>query len=141
MTLRDEILAGGYNLQTMTDQQIADAISVNRVRLGEVSRAKFAIWAATGPRSVIEDEAADKTSPFRASALTLKDLLSGAADSLDLSDSSVGGLLNQWKLAEKISQAEYDSLVALATHADPVGEFEVRQLCWLDDGTRALKGE
>ncbi len=109
---------------------IAAALSVGRMRLGAVSRARFAIWAATGPRAVIEDEAAAAQSPFRASALTLKDLLVGAADELDLADAHVAALLAAWHAAGKISQTEYEALVALATVADPVDEMEVRRACW-----------
>lgn len=114
--------------------QITAALNVGRTRIGAVSRARFAIWAAAGPRAVIEDEAANSSSDYRASALTLKDLLVGAADELDLADPQVAALLAQWHAGGKISDAEHASLVALATMPDPVDELSVRRACWSDAG-------
>lgn len=121
-------------LATRDVTQIAAALNAGRSRLGAVSRARFMIWAAAGPRAVIEDEALTTGSPFRASALTLRDLLVGAAEELDLSDPKVSALLATWHDAGKISDAEHASLVALATMPDPIDELSVRRACWSDAG-------
>lgn len=121
-------------LATRDVTQIAAALNAGRSRLGAVSRARFMIWAAAGPRAVIEDEATTVESPFRASALTLRDLLVGATDELDLADPQVAGLLTAWHAAGKISDAEHASLIALATMPDPIDELSVRRACWSDAG-------
>lgn len=88
----------------------------NRSVVGSVSRPDFVIWAAAGPRAVIEDIALDLASPFRASALALRDFVSGNSESLDLSNASVRGLLTAWATSGLITQVQHDSLIALATH-------------------------
>ena len=119
-TIRDEILSGPLaaeladHVSAGNDGAIADAL--NRTRypaVGSVSRARFAIWAAAGPRAAIEDNAANPASPLRASALTLKDFLTGAADSLDLGDQSVAAMLSRWLAAGAINQVQHDQLIAL----------------------------
>lgn len=88
----------------------------NRAVVGSVSRPDFVIWAAVGPRSVIEDTALNVGSPFRASALALRDFVSGNSDSLDLSNANVRGLLTAWATNGLITQAQHDALITLATH-------------------------
>ena len=135
MALIDDIRALPVEtLGTRDTAQIAAALNTGRARLGAVSRARFAIWAAAGPRAVIEDEAANPSSDYRASALTLKDLLVGAADELDLADPQVSALLAQWHAGGKIGDAEHAALIALATVDDPIDEMTVRAACWSDAG-------
>lgn len=135
MALIDDIRALPVEtLGTRDTAQIAAALNTDRTRLGSVSRARFMIWAAAGPRAVIEDEATTADSPFRASALTLRDLLVGAADELDLADPQVAGLLTAWHAAGKIGDAEHAALIALATVDDPIDEMAVRAACWSDAG-------
>ena len=81
-----------------------------------VSRPDFVIWAAAGPRATIEDVAQDSSNPFRASALSLRDFVSGNSESLDLSNASVRYLLTAWTTNGLITQAQHDNLIHLATH-------------------------
>lgn len=124
MGLRDVLLASGQDLAARNDQSIAAAISAGRTKVVGVSRAVFAKWAAAGPRATVEDTAATQGDPLRASALSLKDFMAGAGEVLEVGDPAIAYLLGQWVAAGKITQAELDSLVALATVPDPytVGE-------------------
>jgi len=127
MTLRDEILVkcSAEVIASNDVQVICDAFNAGRTVLGAVPRAQFAIWAASGPRAVIEDEAANPASPFRASALTLKDFLVGAADGLELNDPNVFGMLSQWLAAGKITAEQYADLIQRGTHDNHINIQQV----------------
>lgn len=117
--LRDELINDPLNRGYTDKGDVACAESLaekNRSVVGAVSRADFVIWAATGPRATIEDTALDVSSPFRASALALRDFVVGSSESLGLSNPSVQFLLTAWANNKLITQAQHDSLIALATH-------------------------
>lgn len=119
MNLRNELVNDplGRNYSSKGDVACAELLAEkNRQVVGSVSRPDFTIWAAAGPRAVIEDTALNVASPFRASALALRDFVNGSADSLDLANTAVQQLLTDWTTGELITQAQHDSLVALATH-------------------------
>lgn len=83
--LRDELLKDpkGLGYANLGDVAASEVLTKrNRQRLTSVSRAGFAIWAAQGPRAVIEDVALAVGNPLRASALTLRDFLAGAAEEI-----------------------------------------------------------
>lgn len=120
-------------------QAIADAMSAGRTRSAPVRRADFAVWCgATGLRAVVEDHAANVDSPLRSAALTIRDFLAGAAESIDFSLAGNQQMLAAWQQAGAITQAQADELIALATVPDPVAELDVRRAIWLDDGSRAI---
>lgn len=138
MTLLDEIkakcsselLAGG------DVHAIANAVSVGRVRVGQVDRADFAMWAAVnGMRSKIEDHAANSQSPLRDAALACRDLIQGAANSIDFSLTPNQTMLGAWVQVGALTQAQADTLLALATRPAPITEFNVRCTLWSTDGT------
>ena len=108
------------------DAAIAALLSVGKVEVGLVSTSDFVAWAAaTGLRAVIEDEAQLKTSPLRSTALALMDVLGGAVDGINFLRPGNRQMLASWVQLGKISQAQADSLLALATHAAPVDVYAV----------------
>lgn len=114
----DELAAGD-------DGAIYAAMSATapEAKTGMVSRAFFAIWAAsTGARAAIEDHAANVSSPLRPSALALRDFLSGAADAFDCANPTNAGLVAAWVAAGAISQADSDALFALAETPQTIAE-------------------
>lgn len=120
-------------------QAIADAMSLGRTRSAPVPRANFAVWCgSTGLRSTVEDHAADAASPLRAAALTIRDFLGGAAESIDFALAGNQQMLAAWQVAGAITQAQVDELLALGVEPDPVTELDVRRAIWNDDGTRAI---
>ena len=107
-------------------QAIADALSAGRTQLGEIATTTFAAWAAeTGMRATIEDLAATLTSPLRASALTLRDVLVGGAPCIDMARDGNQRVLAAWLAAGAISDKNYAALIALATWPDPVSHTQV----------------
>jgi len=127
------------HIATGWDAAIADIINTRTVPVvGSVSRSRFAMWCGmTGVRVGIEDHSNDPASPLRASALTLKDfLLGGVSDSLDLADPVNQGMLAGWKSVGAITQEQADSLIALATIAQPIFGQTVHHL----DVAKALRG-
>lgn len=136
MGLLDDIRALPAGLLAARDTQaIADALSVGRVRLGTVSRAWFATWAAgNGMRAVIEDAAATMGHPLRSIALACKDVLSGAADGIDFSLPQNVAMVQAWVAAGAMPQSDADALLALGTVPDPIDEMTVRQACWSAEG-------
>lgn len=108
------------------DIEIAAMLSVGRVRVASVSRQQFAAWAAsTGMRSAIETHANDATSPLYSQALSYRDFIQGAADSLDLSQPTNRDILAMWVTHGAITQATADALLTLASVDDPVGFIEI----------------
>jgi len=78
---------------------------------------EFAIWTVTtGQRAVIEDTASTTNDPLRSVALALQDLLRGNLNQmLDLSNPSIIALTQAWRDGGKMTQADYDSLLAIGT--------------------------
>lgn len=123
------------------DGAIAEILNTPRyAAVGPVSRAHFAIWAASGPRSAIEDHATNPNSPLRASALTLKDFLIGAADSLELDNASVAEMLSGWLDAGAITQGQHDALLALGARTISRAEQIGMENITAADVARALRG-
>lgn len=120
-------------------QAIADAMSAGRTRSAPVRRADFAVWCgATGLRAVVEDHAGNVNSPLRSAALTIRDFLAGAAESIDFSLAGNQQMLGAWQQAGAITQEQADALLALGQEPDQVAEMDVRRAIWNDDGTRAI---
>lgn len=119
--LRAEILSGPLaaelapHVATRHDAMIALIMSEPRYPVaGSVSRAQFAVWAASGPRAAIEDHATNAASALRASALSLRDFLLGAGSTdLDLADPAVAQLLDAWVAASAITAEQRDALLAI----------------------------
>ena len=138
MELLDEILAtcDPVVLATRDPHDIATAASTGRVRVGSVSRADFAMWAAsTGMRSKIEDHAANTQSPQRDAALACRDVILGAANSIDFALQPNQYMLGAWVQVGALTQAQADTLLALATSPDPITEYDVRCTLWDVAGT------
>ena len=138
MTLLEEIRAKcSSELLARGDvHAIANTASIGRVRVGQVDRADFAMWAAVnGMRSKIEDHAANSQSPLRDAALACRDLIQGAANSIDFSLTPNQTMLGAWVQVGALTQAQADTLLALATRPAPITEFDVRCTLWAADGT------
>lgn len=112
---------------------------------GSVSVSQFAIWAAAGPRTAIEDHAANKASPLRPSALTLKDFLAGSMPFFDLHLPALQATVAAWVGAGAITPEQSAALYAIAQRPQTVAErdgfasiteIDIRRAIWLDDGTR-----
>lgn len=130
MTLLDEILALPVELRATHDtQQIANALP-DRVTV---------VYTEVGKGLVIETiglevgnallDAIDANAEFR----HIKHLLEqgrldmGSLLARTTLDNLVGGVT-------EFTQAHADAIKALAERSEPVSEFEVRKLCWSDDG-------
>ena len=75
-------------------------------------------WAAGGPRAALGAAAANASSPVQASAQVALDILAGAAEYLDLTDSAINGpsgLLQSLQSAGVITAAQLNSLLAEGT--------------------------
>lgn len=124
MITKAEILASGLPLDD--HGAVAAALSVGRVKVGLVSRARFASWAAAnGMRAVLEDVASVANHPLRSVALACKDVLMGAAEGLDMAEQGNVAMLKSWVDAGLLPQAESDKLMAFATTPDPVTSQDV----------------
>ena len=111
--------------QGRADSSLAASLSVGRTLPGSVSTPILTAWcSATGLRAVIEDAASNATSPMRNGALAIRDLLSWATGSLDLSASRMGqgnlAMLGAWVSAGIVTPAQRDNLIALAATPTPV---------------------
>ncbi len=90
--------------------------------IGSVTVSQFATWAATGPRSAIESHATNAASPLNASALSLRDFLSGSMPIFDLALPGLQALVAAWVGAGAITQEQSDALYALAQQPQTVAE-------------------
>ena len=118
MTLFDEIKTLDPALLASRDYQaIADALNATRPPVvGKVERAEFAMWAAgCGMRSKIEDHAVNLQSPLRDAALACRDVILGAAESIDLSLLPNQIMLGGWVAMGELTTENRDALIALAT--------------------------
>lgn len=118
MTLYTDIQALDPALLASRDYQaIADAINAARPpAVGKVERAEFAMWAAgCGMRSKIEDHAVNLQSPLRDAALACRDVILGAAESIDLSLLPNQIMLGGWVAMGELTVENRDALIALAT--------------------------
>ena len=119
MTLYADIQALDPALLASRDYQaIADALNAARPPVvGKVERAEFAMWAAgCGMRGKIEDHAVNLQSPLRDAALACRDVILGAAESIDLSLLPNQIMLAGWVDAGELSPQNRDTLLAMATH-------------------------
>lgn len=117
---------------------IAGAVTAARPPIiGKVERAEFATWAATsGMRSKIEDAANDPASPLRDAALGIKDVLVGAAASIDLGISDNRDMLDAWVAFGQCSEINKNKLLLLATRqADIVTAEQVEVAMKNEDGS------
>lgn len=116
--LYDDIQALDPALLASRDYQtIADALNAARQPVvGKVERAEFAMWAAgCGMRSKIEDHAVNLQSPLRDAALACRDVILGAAESIDLSLLPNQIMLGGWVAMGELTTENRDALIALAT--------------------------
>ena len=119
---------------TKDTKAITEALPLIRT-LGRIGRAEFAMWAAgNNMRCFIEDIASDKENPLRAAALACKDVILGAANSIDFSLYQNVQLLGAWVAYGYLSQIEADILLELSTVETRYDELEVRRICWSDNG-------
>lgn len=120
-------------------QAIADALSAGRTKLGTVSRAWLATWAAgTGMRAVMQDVSTTAGHPLRSIALATLDVLAGAADGIDFAEPANVASVQAWVTAGLMTQEQADALFALGTVADPVDEMDVRRAVYNYDGSLAV---
>lgn len=125
--LSTDPLALGYgpHLVAKNDEAIAQLLNAKSYSsVGIVTNDQFSLWAAsTGMRSTIEDLAADKASPLRASALSLLDMLRGQVSrGLHLSHPTTASLLDAWVNAGALPVAARDALFSLASIPASRGE-------------------
>lgn len=92
--------------------------------LGDLTRAQLIQWVTvSGQRRLIEQHATDYASPLCDLALTLRDVLGGALDSINLADPTNLALLDAW-LAGTVADADvrataHARLLELATTRQP----------------------
>ena len=118
MTLFEEIQSVHPTTLASGDYQlIADEVNAARLPvLGKLERAEFAMWAAgCGMRSKIEDHANNPLSPLRDAALACRDVIQGAAASIDFSLAPNQTMLAGWVAMGELSETNRDELLALAT--------------------------
>jgi hypothetical protein len=136
--LRAEILARADCATAVTARDIdtiAALISVNRVSIQSVSAAKALTWAASGPMERIVDASNQVGSLARSSSLSfLRSLSSGMDQGLD--NAQVLSAFQGWKSLAIITQAEYDSLMAMASDPNPVTRTQVADALYNADGTQ-----
>jgi len=140
MNIKETIESTPELLALMPDAKaIAEAMSVNRTKLGTVSRAWLATWSAgNGMRAVIQDTANTEGHPLRSIALATLDVLSGAADGIDFSVPENVASVQAWVSVGLMPQSEADALFALGTYPDPVSERDVVLAITNDDGSSKL---
>lgn len=111
------------------DQTIVEAMhSLTVDVVGEVTRARLIQWAtATGQRRLIQQHASDMESPLAGIALTLRDILAGALDTVDFSDSANVGLLDVW-----LSGTVPDDTDRADSRAQLMGLATKQKLVWPD---------
>lgn len=112
---------------------LAGMMDSGGTKTGGVSPGAFATWAASGPRSAIEDHAVDPTSPLRASALALRDFLGGSMPVFDLALPETSALLTAWTAMGAITQEQHDSLITIAQHPITVAERDGFSGLTMDD--------
>lgn len=105
---------------------IASAVTAARPPIiGKVERAEFATWAAiSGMRSKIEDAANDPASPLRDAALGIKDVLVGAAASIDFGIADNRNMLDAWVAFGQCSEINKNKLLLLATREAEIATAE-----------------
>jgi len=137
MNIKETIESTPELLALMTDAKaIAEAMSINRTKLGTVSRAWLATWSAgNGMRAVIQDTANTEGHPLRSIALATLDVLSGAADGIDFSVPENVASVQAWVTVGLMPQSEADALFALGTYPDPISERDVVLAITNDDGS------
>jgi hypothetical protein len=140
MNIKETIESTPELLALMPDAKaIAEAMSINRTKLGTVSRAWLATWSAgNGMRAVIQDTANTEGHPLRSIALATLDVLSGAADGIDFSVPENVASVQAWVTVGLMPQSEADALFALGTYPDPISERDVVLAITNDDGSSKL---
>lgn len=110
--------------QNQDTQAIADALSVGRIKLVTKEIGKLTVLSTIGMEAgnALLD-IIDTVDTFRHVRYPL------ANGWLDLADPTARAMLDTICSAENAAK-----LKALAEQADPVDEYEVRKLCWSDDG-------
>ena len=130
MVQLSEILALPEELRAQRNTQaIADALSEGRTKLvcTEVGNGLILNTIGLTSGNALLDAIGGNTN-FK----YVKPLLEQGR--LDVSSALGQGALDGYAQAAVITQAEADALKALGQVADPVSEYEVRCLCWSDDG-------
>lgn len=136
-------IAADPALQALVPDTVALAAHptfANRTKLGLVTRSDFAGWAATtGMRAKIQDFSAAAGHPLRDSSLAILDVLSGgAAAGIDMSRPANQAIVGAWVALGELSQENSDALTAIAQHAAPVPEIDIRRAVFNDDGSLAV---
>lgn len=143
--LRDdpESLGLAVLIAAKNDTAVAEAMNSHMVPvLGRVDVADMANWAAnTGMRAVIQDLSVDNTSPLRASALSILDVLRNTNGFIDLSKPGNSGLLSAWQGLGKLSAPDAASMVAAATHQTPYSVTVFGRLLTANDVSRVVRDD
>lgn len=134
MSLYDELTAGPLaaeiapHITSGDDNAILGILNRKDIPAhGKVSTNEFVIWAAAnGQRAVIEDTASDIASPLRSVAIALQDFVRGnLVQGLDFGRAETLAMAQAWQAAGKMTQAQYDELLALSailiSRADQLG--------------------
>jgi hypothetical protein len=106
--------------------------AATETKLGLVNRTEFTLWAVeTSMLAAIEDESQDPTSPLRSSALAMRYVLLGASSGIDFANPKNVQTLDAWVALNKLSAANKDSLLAVATK--PASRAEVLGLSTVNE--------
>jgi hypothetical protein len=135
MSLRDEILAGGFDLAGRDCQAIADELSTTKAP-GYVSREAFATWAAkTGMRAKIEDHALTAGHPLRSISLALIDVLRSPTVGIDFAVQDNRDMLDVWVDFGELSAADAGDLLELSSKEVKVTAQQVADAIYNPDGS------
>lgn len=110
--------------------------------IGLLSRTDLAKWAAkTGMRLVIQQEADNQSSPLCSLALTIIDVLRGASGGIDCTDVDNIASLGAWVASGKLSSANRDLMLAMATKQLPRNVVLFGRLLTANDIARTVRDD
>lgn len=93
-------------------------------KYGLLDKTNLTLWAVkTNMFAVIEDEANDKLSPLRSSAMAILYVLKGASSGVDFSKIENMQIIDLWKYHGKLSLEHSDLMLLMSTH--PASRAEV----------------
>lgn len=90
---------------------------LTETKVGLLDRTNLTLWAVgTNMLGTIEDEAADKTSDLRSSALAILYVLKGASSGIDFAKPENLQILDLWESKLKLTAAHRAAMLAMAVH-------------------------
>jgi hypothetical protein len=129
MTLKDEILAGGFDLQNRDDGAIAAALSVGRTKITSRFVTARAVLAECENGATILDKLEAASAQISAVKWAMKFLQQEGG--IDVAHPRTLGMIDQLEAGGVLTQTEADELKGMAVQPDPVTSQDV---------THALEG-